>query len=529
MTPRLRHSVTGNLNLTRRSFLAAGASIAAILAFPGCRQVTAGRLPRLADYPFKLGVASGEPAEDGVVLWTRLAPQPLEIGGGMPSVPLEVFWQVAEDEAMSRVVRRGVAVADPDWAHSVHVEVDGLLPDRWYWYQFKLGAEASPQGRTRTLPAAGAAVDCLRFAFASCQKYEVGYYTAYEHMAREELDLVFHLGDYIYEKGDGRDAVRPHGQSEIFTLDEYRARYAVYKTDRALQAAHAMAPWIVTWDDHEVSNDYANDVHEDAARHPAAEFLRRRAAAYQAYYEHMPLRAASRPTGPHLQLYRRFAYGGLASFHVLDTRQYRTAMPPGGRLQPPSPRLLESEGTIMGEAQREWLFDGLNRSEAVWNVLAQQVLMARVDRAPGPEVLVDVDKWSGYEFERRLLLRHLENATIANPVVLTGDIHSNWANELVNDFDEREPRAVAVELAGTSISSSGDGVDRPDYLDSLLAENPFVKFHNRERGYVKCEVTADEWRADYRTVPYVSRPGAPLHTRATFRVEAGRPELLCQA
>ncbi|MCW5549283.1 MAG: alkaline phosphatase D family protein [Opitutaceae bacterium] len=499
------------------------------MAFPGCRQTAGGKVPRLADYPFKLGVASGDPAEDGVVIWTRLAPQPLFAGGGMPEVPLEVSWQVAEDEAMGRVVRRGVAVAEPAWAHSVHVEVDGLRPDRWYWYQFKLGGEISPKGCTRTLPAAGAVVDRLRFSFVSCQKYEVGYYTAYEHMAREDLDLVFHLGDYIYEKGDGRGAVRPHGQAEVFTLDEYRARYAVYKADLALQRAHAMAPWIVTWDDHEVSNDYADDIHEDAVRYPAAEFLHRRAAAYQAYYEHMPLRAASRPAGPHLQLYRRFAYGNLASFHVLDTRQYRTMLPPGGRLQSPGPRLLESEGTIMGEAQREWLFAGLSRSETAWNVIAQQVLIARVDRAPGPEVLVDVDKWAGYEFERRRLLRQLEACKISNPVVLTGDIHSNWANELVNDFDSRAPRAVAVELVGTSISSSGDGVERPDYLDALLAENPFVKFHNRERGYVRCEVVPHEWRTDFRTIPYVSRPGAPVHTRATFTVEAGRPKLLRQA
>lgn len=460
------------------------------------------------------------------MFWTRLAPRPLEPGGGLPPELFAVDWVVAEDEALTRVVRRGTASAAPGWAHSVHVEVDGLRPDRWYWYRFTAGGAASATGRTRTLPAADATPERLRFAFASCQKYEVGYYTAYEHMVREELDLVVFLGDYIYEKGDDDEAVRPHGFKEVFTLDDYRVRYALYKSDPALQAAHAHAPWIATWDDHEVSNDYAGAVPQFPERCSREEFLARRAAAYRAYYEHLPLRAAARPAGPDLRLHRRLEYGGLATFHVLDTRQYRTDQPAGPRQQVPRAQVLDSAATMLGPEQRRWFFDGLAASRARWNILAQQVIMAPVDVSPaGPGPVVDVDKWAGYELERRAVLRFLRDHAVANPVVITGDIHSNWANELLADFDAPGAPPVAVEFVGTSISSGGHGVDRPEHLDALLARNPFVKFHNNERGYVRCEVTPAEWRTDFRTVPDITRRGGPLHTRASFRVAAGQPRL----
>jgi alkaline phosphatase D len=515
----------GELTLSRRSFLTGSASfvLATMLARRAGGAVASA--PPLAGYPFTLGLASGDPAPDGMVLWTRLAPRPRENGGGMPAVPVEVGWLVAEDEAMTRVVQQGTAVASPDWGHSVHVEVAGLLPDRWYWYQFRCGGDLSPRGRTRTMPAAGAAAERLRFAFASCQKYEMGHYTAYEHMAREDLDLVVHLGDYIYEKGDDKQAVRPHGTTELFTLDDYRNRYALYKTDPALQAAHAMAPWIVTWDDHEVSNNYAGTTPEFPEKMDPATFLQRRAAGYQAYYEHMPLRRSAQPSGPDMLLHRRLEFGALASFHVLDTRQYRTDQPQGDGMKPPGPALLDPVGTMLGNRQREWLFDGLERSPASWNILAQQVMMGRADREAGPGESYAMDKWTGYEFERRRVLRHFRDRRITNPVIITGDIHQNWANELAPDFDRPDAPNVAVEFVGTSISSGGDGVDRPEYLASLLAENPSVKYHNSERGYVRCEITRQTMRTDYRTVPYITRPGAPLKTRASFTVETGRPQL----
>ncbi|MBL9200998.1 MAG: alkaline phosphatase D family protein, partial [Opitutaceae bacterium] len=248
--------------MTRRSFMIGSASFAAaaLLSTTRLRGAAAEAAPKLPSYPFALGVASGDPGPSSVIIWTRLAPRPLEPGGGMPAAPVVVWWEVAEDESFRTIARSGTTFATPNWAHAVHVEVEGLRPDRWYWYRFRAAGETSRVGRTRTLPPAGASPERLRFAFASCQHYETGLFTAYEHMAREDLDLVVHLGDYIYE-GAARDGhIRRHNSPEIKTLEAYRARYALYKLDPALQAAHAMAPWIVTWDDHEVANNYAADI-----------------------------------------------------------------------------------------------------------------------------------------------------------------------------------------------------------------------------------------------------------------------------
>jgi alkaline phosphatase D len=518
------YPLLGSHSLTRRSFVAGSASFAAAALLSSSRLFGAvAAAPKLAAYPFTLGVASGDPAPDGVVLWTRLAPQPLAPGGGMPVEPVQVSWVIAEDEGLSRVARSGEAVANPQWGHSVHVEVNGLQPDRWYWYQFKVGNHVSPKGRTRTFPLANATPERLRFGFVSCQHYERGLFTAFEHLAREDLDLIVHLGDYIYEGGADEHQVRRHNSAEIFTLDDYRARYTQYKLDPALQAVHAAAPWIVTWDDHEVANNYANDIPGRPA--PRDEFLRRRAAAYQAYYEMMPLRRSQLPSGPDLLLYRGLGFGTLASFHVLDTRQYRTDQPQGDGKKAFSPVLLSPEGTILGAKQRDWLFTGLERSPATWNVLAQQVMMARMDVESGPAVMHSMDQWPGYEFERRRVLKHLHEKRVKNPVVITGDIHSNWANELIADFDQLDSQNVGVEFVGTSITSGGDGSAISRTHDALMRENPFLKFHNVERGYVCCDVTPKTWRTDYKTVPYVSRPGAPLNTRASFVVESGRPNL----
>ncbi len=519
---RSTHSPVSTPVLGRRAFVGSSLAVAAAAVLPAVRSRAAAR-PSFSSFPFSLGVASGDPAPDGFVLWTRLAPRPLEKGGGMRPEPVDVVWEVADDEAFSRVASSGTAVADPRWGHSVHVEVSGLRPDRWYWYRFTAGGAESTKGRARTLPAAESLPGRLRFAFASCQNYESGHYTAYEHMAREDLDLVVHLGDYIYEGAAHPGRTRLHNGGEIFTLDDYRLRYALYRSDPALQAAHALAPWIVTWDDHEVANNYAGDIPGKPG--PRDEFLRRRAAAYQAYYEMMPLRRAQLPAGPDMALHRSLEFGRLARFHVLDTRQFRTDQPLGDGRRAPSPVLLDPRGTLLGDRQRAWLESGLETSPAAWNILAQQVMMARVDHARGPEELYSMDQWPGYEFERRRVLRHLRERRVRNPVVLTGDIHSNWANELPADPERPDAPPVAVEFVGTSISSGGDGSLEPAHTAELMAENPFVKYRNNERGYVRCEVSPGEWRSDYRTVPYVERRGAPVNTRATFVVESGRPAL----
>jgi alkaline phosphatase D len=473
---------------------------------------------RFPTSPFTLGVASGDPTAEGVVLWTRLAPDPLT-GGGMPPVDVEATWLIAADDRMRKVVRRGQTVARPEWAHSVHVEAEGLDPARWYWYQFRVGDQLSPIGRTRTLPREGAALSGLRFAFVSCQNYEIGYFTAYKHAAAEELDVLFHLGDYIYEGAGSPGRPRSHAGPELITLDDYRTRYAVYKTDADLQAAHAAFPWIVTWDDHEVQNNYAGAISQD--NDPPEVFLTRRAAAYQAYYEHMPLRTP-RPTGPSLRIYRRFSFGSLASFFVLDTRQYRTDQPCGDGGQALCPGVFDPNATLLGANQERWLLGGLAGSRARWNVLPQQVMMAPVDRAPGPDRRYAMDQWAGYDVERTRLLQFFGARRTSNPVVLTGDSHSNWVNDLkVDAADPRSP-VVATEFVGTSITSGSDGFDGLDTFGGIASENPFVKFYNSQRGYVSCEITPKQMRAEYRVLDYVTRPDSPRKTRAVFVVEDGR-------
>ena len=505
--------------MDRRQFVGGLSSLALAVAGLAAGHKAWGR-PRFRAYPFSLGVASGDPLPAGVVLWTRLAPDPLR-GGGMPPENVEVDWWVATDERMTNVVRRGTTVAEPDLAHSVHVEVNGLEPARWYWYQFRAGAEVSPIGRTRTTPLARAAVDRLSFAFASCQHYEHGYFTAFRHMAAEDLDLVIHLGDYIYEYQGRQDRVRMHTGSEIETLPDYRNRYALYKTDPDLQAAHAAFPWVVTPDDHEVENDYAAAISERAD--PIDAFLTRRANGYQAYYEHMPLRRGSIPRGPDMQLFRRSSFGTLAEFFVLDTRQYRTDQPCGGRNGPLCPGVFDANATLMGQEQEQWLRDGLDNSSARWNVLAQQIMVARVDQVPGAEVRYSMDQWSGYEAARNRLLGYLLERQPSNPIVLTGNVHSNWVNDLKIDFSDATSATVATEFVGTSISSEGDGVASRPQTAEILAENPFVKYWNGQRGYVRCRVTPELWTSDYRIVQYVTQPDGPIHTGASFVVENGKP------
>jgi len=515
MTDYLRVDSLLQRRLDRRDLLTGGL---ALLGLGAARRVPGGSLFQPSAFP--LGVASGDPTADGVVLWTRLALDPLN-GGGMPPDDVEVVWEVARDEGMADVVRRGTSVAREVLGHSVHVEVDGLEPGRWYWYRFRAGADESVVGRTRTLPAAGARADRLRFAFASCQHYEQGYYTAYRHMAEDDLDLVFHLGDYIYEY-EGRDGrVRRHTGDEIELLDDYRNRYALYRSDPDLQAAHAAFPWVVTWDDHEVDNNYANAVSEEEGL-PAELFLRRRAAAYQAYYEHMPLRRSSLPAGPNLQLYRAFGWGDLASFHVLDTRQYRSDQPCGDR-GGHCDGIYDPAATLLGEAQERWLMDGLDGSTARWNVVPQQLMMARVDFASGDDESYAVDIWSGYEAARRRLMEFLAERRPANPLVLAGDIHSNWVNDLKVDYRDPAAPVVGTELVCTSISSGGDGADGGDRAAALIAENPAIRFYNGQRGYVRCDLTPGRCRADYQVLEYVTRPGSPISTRASFVVEDGRP------
>jgi alkaline phosphatase D len=440
----------------------------------------------------------------------------------LPPEIIEVEWELGSDAARRQVLRRGTALATPQLGHSVHVEVDGLEPDRWYWYRFRAGGAESPAGRTRTFPVAESMPEKFRFAFASCQHYEQGLFTAYEHLAHDELDLVFHLGDYIYEYEGKENKVRKHFGKEIASLDDYRIRYAQYRSDPLLQAAHAHCPWMVTWDDHEVDNNYAGSVSEESGVDPA-DLLARRANAYQAYYEMMPLRQAQLPRGPHLRLYRKASFGRLAELMILDTRQYRTDQPNGDGNRELNEAALDRSNTLLGARQRDWLESALIASPASWNVLAQQVMMGMVDVAPGEPKRYSMDQWPGCAYERMRLVEFLADRRVPNPVVLTGDIHSNWVNELRVDDRKPETPVVATELVGTSISSGGNGSREPKNLKTVLAENPCVRFHNNERGYVRCTVDAGTWLSDYIVVEDVLRPGAAAVKRASFVIESGRP------
>jgi alkaline phosphatase D len=511
----------------RRRLLAAGAGALAFSAvsFPGAptRAVAALQTsdvapesnPTFAASPYSIGVASGDPLPDSVVLWTRLAPEPLAAdgSGGMAGRgPIEVRYEVATDDAFADIVQSGTALAKPELAHSVHVDLTGLEPATEYFYRFMAGNELSPVGRTKTAPAAGAVVDRLRFAFA------------YRHMAQDDLDLVIHLGDYIYEGGITTNpaTIRRHNSPEIISLADYRNRYALYKTDPNLQAAHAAFPWAVTWDDHEVDNNWTGD-HDQDGLDPAL-FLPRRAEAFQAYYEHMPLRLEQKPVGPDMLLYRRLTWGDLAEFNVLDTRQYRTDHPCGDGVQVACPAGRDPEVTLLGPEQERWLLDGLDASRATWNVLAQQIMAAAPDRQAGEGQKFGQDSWNGYPAARDRIFGHLLAYEIPNPIVITGDVHAYWVNDLKANFFDPDSATVGVEFVGTSISSNGDEDPTADPQRELLAESPFVKFlEGGRRGYVRCDVTPTLWRSDLQAVENVHDPEAGIETLAAFVTQAGNP------
>lgn len=475
--------------------------------------------PALRTAPFTLGVASGDPSPDGFVLWTRLAPAPLADDGlgGMPSRRYAVHWEVADDAGFRRVVRRGVVSAGPEAAHTVHVEVGGLRPGREYHYRFRVAQHVSRPGRAVTAPAPGDLPRELRMAFASCSNYPVGYFTAYRHLAAERPDLVLHLGDYQYEGAARASDLRPHVGPETTTLAGYRQRLAQYRTDPDLQEAHAVAPWLVVFDDHEVDNNWADDVPERPAEQ--AGFLDRRAAAFRAYYEHMPLRRAAVPRGPDMRLFRRTEWGRLASFHMLDTRQYRSDQANGDGWKPRGGGYDDPARTLTGSEQEQWLLEGFRTSRARWDVLGQQVFFGGRRNATGAQETVSMDAWDGYPASRSRITRGWIDAGVRNPVVLTGDVHTHWAGDLHEDYADPTGTPVGSELVTTSITSGGDGYDEPTGTHPWFADNPHLRFWNSLRGYVSTTITPGELRADFRCVPAVTTPDAEVFTRRSYVLE----------
>ncbi|WP_086740792.1 alkaline phosphatase D family protein [Streptomyces glaucescens] len=524
-------------HLGRRGFLTATGAAAALafaVGLPAAGTASAAELDaaRITDDPFTLGVASGDPLPGSVLLWTRLAPAPYEPDGGLPAERVTVHWELAHDERFRRIVRRGAAPAHPEFHHTVHVEVAHLAPGRPYFYRFRVGRWISETGRTRTAPAPGERAAALRLAAVSCQAYHDGYFTAYGHLAQDDVDAVFHLGDYLYEYavnsagGQRRytDRVLPaHFNRETLTLEDYRLRYALYKSDPDLRAAHAAHPFVVTWDDHETENNYAGDTPENTV--PPEEFLLRRASAYRAYWENQPLRRPQRPDGPDMRLYRRLHWGDLAQFDILDTRQYRTNQAYGDGAQIPGPEVDDPARTMTGETQERWLLDGWQRSRALWNVVPQQVVFAQRKFDLTEPSRVSMDAWDGYRASRRRVLDGARAAGVENLMVLTGDVHVGYGFDIKEDFDDPDSRTVGTEIVATSIASGRDGADRPANWDTYMRANPHLRFYNGRRGYVTVTLGRERARADFRTVPYVTTPGAPVTTAASFVTEAGEPGL----
>ncbi|MDS0258861.1 alkaline phosphatase D family protein [Haloarcula sp. S1CR25-12] len=514
----------------RRTFLqrTGGVSLAAILGASGGAAAMVDDDGNFESDPYTLGVASGDPLPDSVILWTRLAPNPLDAGGGMPDEEFDIEWTVATDEAMTDVVTSGTATAEPDHAHTVHVDADGLAPDSAYYYRFECRGETSPVGRTKTAPAAGASVEEFQFGFASCNRWVDGYYTAFEHMAEDELDLVVHLGDYIYEYGidvseSPREQSLPQAyKQETTDLDTYRLRYGLYKSDPDMRAAHASAPWLVTRDDHEVDNNWAGDVPQDPDEQSTEAFIERRAAALKAYYEHMPFRMAQKPDDASQKLYRYYAFGDLLDFNVLDTRLYRSDQACDDVFDKVDcEERFEADRTILGDSQEQWLLDNLEATETTWNVLANQLPFAKMDFKAGEQEGFRTEQWDGYVPEQRLVKTAFEEDA-NNPVVITGDFHSHWANTLVSAKDgSSEP--VGAEFVGTSISSGGNGTDMDEFGRQVVSENDNVEYYNNQRGYVRCTVTPETWTTEFRVLDYVDEPGSRIETDATVELTAGQP------
>jgi alkaline phosphatase D len=528
-------SISGRFRLNRRRALGLGLAALSqpLLAAPtiaGGRHLPPQSTSSQSD-PFQLGVASGDPLPGGFVLWTRLAPEPLsrdaEAPGGLSGGDILIRYEIAEDPLMHRIVRSGLARAEATFGHSVHLEVTGLKSGRPYWYRFLTDGAESPIGCARTAPSEAQALDNFRFGFVSCSNYEQGYFAAYRHLAAEAPDLVLFLGDYIYETVQSKDkpSLRRHSDGEIpTTLAGYRNRYAQYRLDPDLQALHAAAPALVIWDDHEVQNDYAAEWASNFA--PPAQFLQQRRAAYQAFYEHMPLRPSRCLPDGGMRIYDRYGFGDLVSVSMLDGRQYRSrgacAAPPhgGGHVVTAKqcPELVEPSRSLLGVAQETWLYDELAQSRARWNIIGQTVLMTPLhDNDPGTEAHEWTEAWDGYPAARSRLLDHIAACGVANPVILSGDNHAFWANEL-----KREPDGptVATEFVGTSITSYGPPYEN---VAKWLPSNPQVKFfESRKRGYTTVDLNADRMVTRFQAISDAADPSADVSILASFVIEAGQ-------
>lgn len=519
------------IDIDRRGLIRAGGGLA---LFAGLSQFPLFGASLGAD-PFTLGVAAGDPWPDGFVIWTRLAPRPLDEHGGMPAVRVPVRWEVSETENFSSVVASGDVTATPELAHAVHVEVGGLRPYRHYWYRFMVaGSDVSPTGKARTAPAIHELAPRLRIGVAGCQHYEMGFYDAWGHLAAEpDLDLTFHYGDYIYEGAANKlgprpnawNVVRQHVGEEIYSLDDYRRRYAQYKSDPFLKTAHAACAFAASFDDHEIDNNWASDFDQDGI--DPAIFALRRAVALQAWYEHMPVRKSQFPINGALLAHRRLDFGRLLRLHVLDTRSYRSDQPCGDDAwKNPCPVEAHNGSTVLGDAQEQWLDHGLGSGKATWNLLAQQIIVMPVDfrekGAAQPRYATDL--WDGYRLARKRLIDSIQKHQLTNVVIASGDHHRHLVGEVPANEDDVHGAKVAVEFQAASMTSNGNGHGEKG-LEHIKENNPHFALYTDLRGYQLFDITPDRWKSDVKIMDQVETPGGKISTMASFVVTPDTPML----
>lgn len=518
-------------NVSRRQLIQLAATSIALVGLP---RVVWGRLS-WEHAPFSMGVASGSPTSDSIVLWTRLDPHALE-AAGLSQQAVPVRWQLAQDEKFSDILAQGVIQATPALGHSIHAEVSALQPDHHYFYRFICGSATSTTGRTKTFPHAGdASVKRLRLAYASCQQWGNGYFNAYRHMLDENLDLVMFLGDYIYEYPVSRPKdIRPTTGGWVTTLEDYRKRYALHKSDPDLQAIHAAVPWISTWDDHEVQNDYAGTRRGDPGKSVPG-FLTRRRAAYQAYYENMPVRFAYFASliterAENSRVFSSTPYGRLATLYMLDNRQYRDPQvcnpnerAGASRVDPRNcPALNQPQRTMLGEEQEGWLARQFDESRGQWNVIGQQTVFGRRNMdASGGEKFSN-DGWDGYPQARQRLIDAMIKSKLSNPVVLGGDVHENWVGHILADYNQPLSKPVGVEFCGTSITSPSNR--KAETVQKMLRVNPhFIFADAQHRGYGVVQLTPTNLTTTLRVVEDITVPQSGIKTLAQFSVVSGQP------
>ncbi|MFI9765555.1 alkaline phosphatase D family protein [Streptomyces sp. NPDC052415] len=542
MTSRYRSPESLNTLAPRRRTVVKAAAATAVLAGP-----LAAAIPARAatDAPaFLHGVASGDPLPDGVLLWTRVTPVPEAIPGSGLGPDTEVRWTVATDKAFTQIVAKGSTTATAASDHTVKADIRGLTPATDYWFRFSAGDTDSPAARTRTAPAAEAAVANLRFGVVSCANWEAGHFSAYRHLAaRGDLDAWLHLGDYIYEYGTGeygtRDTVvRPHAPAhEILTLADYRTRHGRYKTDPDLQALHATAPCVAIWDDHEIANDAWSGGAENHTEGAEGPYAARREAAKQAYFEWMPVRPAVAGT-----TYRRLRFGKLADLSLLDLRSFRSQQAALGNGSVDDP-----ERTLTGRAQLDWLKAGLKSSDTTWRLVGNSVMvapfaigslsaellkpLAELLGLPKEGLALNTDQWDGYTDDRRELLAHLRSHSIRNTVFLTGDIHMAWANDVpVNAGTYPLSASAATEFVVTSVTSDNldDIVKVPEGTVSALA-SPLIRAANRHvhwvdtdrHGFGVLDITAARAQMDYYVLSDRTKADATASWARSYRTRSG--------